>query len=192
MRGTPSACACLRVRSSVLKASSFLREKLFYLRHFHYLVRGAGDERNENSPCDQSICGAMACTSISFARVEKPLHTQVTNLREERVTLLETVRALREDKDTLTKQLAKASEKITELQKQLGESDAARALAVSEKDHALRESSKSGALASQLRIEATGWQARCEQGEAERARSAAEWDINSRRNQDMLNRNVSG
>ena len=70
------------------------------------------------------------------------------------------------------------------MQKTLGESDAARALAVSEKDHALRESSKSGALASQLRIEATGWQARCEQGEAERARSAAEWDINSRRNQE--------
>ena len=53
----------------------------------------------------------MACTSIPVSpEARKPLHTQVTNLREERVTLLETVRALREDKDTLTKQLAKAAQ----------------------------------------------------------------------------------
>ena len=93
----------------------------------------------------------MACTSLPLSpESRKPLHTQVTNLREERVTLLETVRALREDKDTLTKQLAKAAERITDLQKLLSETDAARAVAIDEKDQALREYAKKDALATQV------------------------------------------
>ena len=72
----------------------------------------------------------MACTTKPLSpESRKPLHTQVTSLREERVGLLETIRALKEDKETLTRQLEKAAGRITELQKGLDESEAARALA---------------------------------------------------------------
>ena len=129
---------------------------------------------------------AMACTTKPLSpESRKPLHTQVTNLREERVSLLETIRALNEDKDTITKQLQKASERITELQQQLDESEAAKAQAIDEQVKANKEASMKDALASQLRIEATQWQGRCEQGEAERSRKAAEDEISQRREKEF-------
>ena len=96
----------------------------------------------------------MACTSIPVSPEQrKPLHTQVVSLREERVSLLEQNRALKEDKDTLTQQLAKASERITDLMTRLGATEAATAQAIEAKERTERELDLKDALATQLRIE---------------------------------------
>jgi myosin heavy subunit len=128
----------------------------------------------------------MACTPKSISpEMRKPLHSQVTSLREERVTLLESQRALREERDTLTKQLRKASERISELQTKVAEGDASKAQIVEEMAETRRSSQLTEALASQLRIEASQWQARLEQGEAERARKASEDEVERRRTAEL-------
>ena len=54
----------------------------------------------------------MACTTRKLSpELHKPLHTQVTALREERVTLLEENRALREEVDRLKKERIVAERK---------------------------------------------------------------------------------
>ena len=124
----------------------------------------------------------MACTSRPLsAESRRPLHTQVTQLREERVALLEAQRALREEKATLTQGLAKASEKIAELQAQLYEGEAARGAAEEVRDAKAQALAMQEAVAQQLRAEAAQWQARVNQGEMDRARAAADSEAERRR-----------
>ena len=113
--------------------------------------------------------------------LRKPLHSQVVALREERVGLLEAQRKLRDTKDTLTRQLEKASETISNLQAKLNDSEAERARLTEELMESKRNHAMTEALASQLRIEASQWQARLEQGEADRVRHASEEEVERRR-----------
>ncbi|KOO34800.1 hypothetical protein Ctob_013243 [Chrysochromulina tobinii] len=100
----------------------------------------------------------------------KPLHTQVQNLREERINLLETVRALREDKDNLRVQLAAASRRISELDAKVDDGDMKRA-SLQDECNAIRQTSQMHeTIASQLRGEATAWQARLTHTESEHSR----------------------
>jgi uncharacterized coiled-coil DUF342 family protein len=84
----------------------------------------------------------MACTTLPISpESRKPLHTQVQNLREERINLLETVRALREDKDNLRVQLAAASRRISELDAKVDDGDMKRA-SLQDECNAIRQTSQ--------------------------------------------------
>lgn len=113
----------------------------------------------------------MACTTLPISpESRKPLHTQVQNLREERINLLETVRALREDKDNLRVQLAAASRRISELDAKVDDGDMKRA-SLQDECNAIRQTSQMHeTIASQLRGEATAWQARLTHTESEHSR----------------------
>ena len=59
----------------------------------------------------------MACTTKPLSpESRKPLHTQVVDLREERIALLEKNHKLKDKAAELTKQLQKAAEHVSELQ----------------------------------------------------------------------------
>lgn len=123
----------------------------------------------------------MACTTYSLSPERRqPLHTQVVNLKQERVELLETNRALREERDMLRRQLEKASERISELQGKVDEQSISTRLAAEEATASKQSAHLHEAVASQLRVESQAWQQRLEQSEAEARRRQATDDLERR------------
>ena len=104
----------------------------------------------------------------------KPLHTQVHNLREERVHLLESQRTLRERVAVLGSEVREGTERMHKMRQEITDGSSERAKLLDELDVFRRDDGLKEALVSQLRIEATQWQARLEQGETERTRRESE------------------
>ena len=113
----------------------------------------------------------MACTTHPLSpESRKPLHTQVHNLREERINLLENVRSLRADRDQLTAQLGQASQRISEMEARLDDGDAKRASLRDECAATKQSAAMHETIAGQLRAEASAWQARLTHAESEHTR----------------------
>ena len=124
----------------------------------------------------------MACTTKPLSpESRKPLHTQVVDLREERISLLEKNQKLKKKASELTASLEKASERVSELIGKVEEGDGERAKLQERLETALKDAAMKDALASQLRIEATTWQARAEQGDMDHTRMSAAEAVERRR-----------
>ena len=114
------------------------------------------------------------------------MHSQVQNLREERINLLEQARQLREDKDMLTKQLSIAAMRVEELQGKADEADAARAKAEADAATCKHQADLHEAMSSQLRAEAGAWQTRLTQAESEHMRKETTEQIEKTRTAEQM------
>ena len=95
----------------------------------------------------------------------KPLHAQVTSLREQRITLLEDVKSLKDERDVLKEQMAATAERCKRLEARTAAAEAAQA-------EAEEDARASKAMSKQLLAAAGAWQSQLVEAESSHTRSA--------------------